>query len=111
MLDKATYNFLSFLVDKHSISHSEYFDYHEKHKTDKWDTVQMYIYLLEHNYILVKNDKIHFTYQTEIIVKYYKEHKFNSFFTTHILPYIQQIVIFLLGLLSPYLIGIISHIL
>ncbi len=111
MLDKKTYKFLIFLVNNNSITHEEYFDYHKKHKTNKWITIQMYIFLLNNGYIYVKDDKIYYSYQTNIIINYYKENKLSNIFTNYILPYIQQLFIFLIGLLTPYLLKTLQHIL
>ncbi len=111
MLDTKTYKFLDYLVNKTTITHKEYFEYHRKHKTNNYETIQMYVYLLNNNYIMLRDDKIHYTYQTNVIVKYYKENKLNNIFINHILPYIHEFFIFLIGLLTPYLLQIIKYIL
>ena len=111
MLDNKTYKFLKYLVKVDSISHSQYFDYHKKHKTNKWETIQMYIYLLNNGYIYVKNNKINYSYQTNVIISYYKENRLSNIFINYLLPYIHQFFIFLIGLLTPYLLQVIEHIL
>ena len=110
MLDKNTINFLKYLNKLEQISMNDYFDYCQNHKLSKMTTVRMYCYLLDKNYFFIKSQKIYPTYQTTMLLNNLHDSKLENFFTNHLLPYIQQIVIFILGLLAPYLLKCLEQI-
>ena len=102
-LDKTTFKFLKYLVASGKIDKEYYFVYCDKNNIDKITSIRMYSYLLSNQYIQTQGKNIFPSFLAEMIVNYVKENKLNSFFINHILPYIQQLFIFLLGLSTPYI--------
>lgn len=111
MLDKITINFLIYLKSKPNITMNEYFNYFENKKVSPWVIVQTFIFLTKNNYIFQKDNAIYPTIETEILINYLQENKRSNFFYNHILPYIHDFFIYILGLLSPILIQLIKSIL
>lgn len=109
-LDKSTINFLKYLVNNHKIPRINFFEYCEEHNLSRWTTIQMFIFLKQNDYIMLKDDYIYPTYITEMLINYLNENKINSLYHNYILPYIHQFIIFLLGLLTPTLIKLLEHI-
>lgn len=103
MLDKTTIDFLIFLRNKSKISINDYFKYFKSKKTNNWITINTFIFLNQNGFILKKGNYIYPSFETEILINQLNENKRSAFFYNHVLPYIQNIIIYLLGLLSPLL--------
>ncbi len=111
MLDKNCIKFLKYLLIMEKIKFFEFFNYFSVNKINYELAKNYQKYLFKEGYIkLVRNDFIVPTFKTKIFFKYNEESKFNKIFVTHFLPYIQQFVIFILGLIAPYLLKILKYI-
>lgn len=113
MLDKRSIEFLRCLVDAGCMYMYEYFNYFSLLNNSSYELASKYCYFLaKQGYINIKDDKVITpTFQTQTFLNYLDESKFNNFFVIHILPYIQQLMIFILGLSTPFLLKTLKKIL
>lgn len=112
MLDNNCIKFLKYLSDVREIKDFEFFNFFSVNNIDFESAKNYQKYLLEEDYIrLVKNDFIVPSFRTTIFFTHDKESKFKNIFVTYLLPYIQEFTIFILGLITPYLIKILEQIL
>lgn len=112
MLDKISIDFLKYLISVDSVRKFEFYNYFAKHKISYKLAKNYYFYLIKEGFI--KTNKNHITYptfKTKLYLNYLNKSKIKNFFVIYILPYIQQFIIFLLGLLAPYLLKLIKQIL
>lgn len=112
MLDKTCIKFLKYLLMMERIKKYELFNYFSMANKIEYEVAYNYCqYLLKERYIKYKNQFIVPTFKTRVFFKHNEESKLKQIFVVWFLPYIQQFVIFILGLLAPYLIEMLKHIL
>ena len=110
-LDKTCINFLKYLLMMEKIKHYEFYNYFYVKKINQRLANKYLSHLFKEGYIKKYKQYIVPTLKTRIFFENLEKSKFKSFITIHILPYIQQTLIFILGLLSPYLLKILKNIL
>lgn len=111
MLDKTTIKFLKYLDKINKIKRMDFFNFFEKEHIQYLKIIELFSYLKFNNFIVENNNYIYSTQITTMYLNNLKDNQKYNFYINHISPYIQQIIIYLLGLLSPYLIKFLEQIL
>lgn len=111
MLNKSCIKFLEYLLTVENIKLFEFFNYFSVNNID-YKTAKNYLkYLINEGYIkIIKKTYVIPTFKTKIFFLCNQETKLNKIFITYFLPYIQQFTMFLLGLITPYLLKILKYI-
>lgn len=111
MLDKTTIKFLEHLNEVNKLKRTDFFNYFEEKNIHFFKIIELFSYLKSNNFMIESNDYIYSTQITTMYLNSLSENRKYNFYINHISPYIQQIIIYLLGLLSPYLIKFLEQIL
>ena len=103
MLDKLSIKFLEYLVAMENMKMYQFYDFFKlnKHRKEADDYLN---YLIKEGYIkLIDGNLIEPTFKASILFSKLQENKLRSLFVNFILPYIQWIITFMLGILVNFL--------
>ena len=110
-LNKTCIQFLKYLLMMDKIKYYEFYNYFYVKKINYTLANKYLSHLFKEGYIKKNKKYISPTLKTKIFFENLEKSKFKSFIIVHILPYIQQTLIFMLGLLTPYLLKLLKDIL